>query len=277
MAMSTLAKRVITAGTLIPAVVAAILFLDTEYLAILLALIALMAGLEWTGLAGVNSAPAKILFLLLLAICLAGTYELLSYPWFTDWVFLLAAIWWFGVTIVLFRYKHIDRSAPGVGVGRLLICFIALIPMWAALLLMHRSGDNGPLIMLFSLVLIWIADSGAYFAGHRWGKTKLAPVISPGKSWEGVYGALVGAFICGVLLAWYQQDMPGSIWLIPVCVVTVLMSVVGDLFESTLKRKMDMKDSGSILPGHGGVLDRIDSLTAAAPIFAFGLQLTTGL
>lgn len=277
MAMSTLAKRVITAGILIPAVVAAILFLETEQLAMFLGFIALMAGLEWTGLAGITATPAKIIFLLVLAICLAGTYELISYPWFTDWIFILAAIWWITITIVLFRYRQIDRVAPGVGVGRILICFIVLIPMWAALLLMHRSGDDGPLIMLFMLALIWVADSGAYFAGHRWGKTKLAPVVSPGKSWEGVYGALVGALICGVVLAWYQQDMPGSIWLIPVCIITVLMSVVGDLFESTLKRKMDMKDSGNLLPGHGGVLDRIDSLTAAAPIFLLGLQLTTGL
>jgi phosphatidate cytidylyltransferase len=277
MAMSTLAKRVITAGILIPAVVAAILFLETEYLAIFLGFIALMAGLEWTGLAGITATSAKIIFLLILALCLAATYELIAYPWFTDWIFLLAALWWIAITIVLFRYKQIDRVEPGVGTGRLLICFVALIPMWAALLFMHSSGDDGPLLMLFLLVLIWVADSGAYFAGHRWGKTKLAPVVSPGKSWEGVYGAIFGAVICGVLLAWYQQDVAGSVWLIVVSVVTVLMSVVGDLFESTLKRKMDMKDSGNLLPGHGGVLDRIDSLTAAAPIFLLGLQLTTGL
>ena len=132
------------------------------------------------------------------------------------------------------------------------------------------------MLLLFLLVLIWIADSGAYFAGSRWGKRKLAPAISPGKSWEGVYGALLGALLCGVLLAWYYQDSAGAVWLIPVCILTVIMSVVGDLFESVLKRKMGMKDSGTLLPGHGGVLDRIDSLTAAAPVFMLGLQLSIG-
>ncbi len=276
MATSTLAKRILTAGILIPGVIAAILLLETEYLAVCLAVIALLAGLEWTSLAGITSASYKILFMLIFALSLAGTYELIAYSWFTDWLFIIASIWWFAATFILFSYKQIKKAGAGIGVGRLLLCFIVINPLWAALLVMHQHGDDGPQVMLFLLVLIWIADSGAYFAGHRWGKTKLAPVISPGKSWEGVYGALVGALVCGVSLAWYQQDVPGSLWLIPLCVLTVLMSVVGDLYESSLKRSMDMKDSGNLLPGHGGVLDRIDSLTAAAPVFLFGLQVAVG-
>ncbi len=277
MAASTLAKRVMTAGVLIPAAVTAILFLETEYLAVCLAIIALLAGLEWTSLAGITTVLAKIGFVLVLAICLFWTYEWISYAWFTDWILILAVLWWFAVAIVLFSYKQIEKAVPGVGVVRSLMCFIVLIPLWATLLVMHRNSEDGPLIMLFLLVMIWIADSGAYFAGRRWGKTKLAPVISPKKTWEGVYGALFGALICGALLAWYQSDVAGALWLIPVCVVTVFMSVVGDLLESILKRMVDMKDSGNLLPGHGGVLDRIDSLTAAAPVFLLGIQLTTGL
>ncbi len=276
MATSTLAKRVLTAGILIPIVVAAIIFLPTEYLAVCMAIIALLGGYEWSGLGGITAIPKKLVFVLAVAICLAGAYVLISYPWFTDWVFVLATIWWFAVTFVLFSFKQIDRAAPGIGLWRLLIGFVVLIPLWAALVLIHRSGESGPFIMLFLLVLIWIADSGAYFAGRRWGKIKLAPAISPKKTWEGVYGAVLGALICGVFLAWYQHDDAGSLWMVPVCIVTVLMSVVGDLFESILKRMMDMKDSGNLLPGHGGVLDRIDSLTAAAPVFVFGLQVTTG-
>ncbi len=276
MASSTLAKRVLTAGILIPSVIAAILFLDTEYLAICLAVIALLAAWEWSGLSGIINIPYKIVFILIFALSLTGTYELISYTWFTDWVFVIASIWWLVITFVLFGCKQIKKADPGVGVWRLLICFIVVNPLWAALLVMHRHGEEGPLLMLFLLVLIWIADSGAYFAGHRWGKTKLAPVISPGKSWEGVYGALVGAFVCGAFLAWHQQDAANALWLIPLCVLTVFISVVGDLFESSLKRSMDMKDSGNLLPGHGGVLDRIDSLTAAAPVFLCGLQFTLG-
>lgn len=277
MEMSTLAKRVITAGILIPVVVASILFLATEQLAIVIAAIALLAGLEWTTLAGIHTAIAKAVFLAVLAACLYASYELVSQAWFTDWVLLFAAVWWFIVTIVLFSYKQINRAAPGVGIVTGLICYLVLIPLWIALLLMHKSGDDGPFIVLFLLVLIWIADSGAYFSGMRWGRVKLAPVVSPKKSWEGVYGALFGALICGVFLAWYYQGEAGALWLIPVCIVTVAISIVGDLFESLLKRRVDMKDSGTILPGHGGVLDRIDSLIAAAPVFTLGLQLTIGL
>jgi phosphatidate cytidylyltransferase len=276
MEISSLAKRVVTAGILIPIVVAAILFLETEQLAIGIAAIALLAGLEWSALAGINSATAKVVFLTMLAACLYGTYELISYSWFTDWLFIFATILWFAITVNLFSYKHIDRAAPGVGVLQAVICFVVLIPLWIALLVIHSNGEDGPLIVLFLLILIWVADSGAYFSGMRWGKRKLAPVISPKKTWEGVYGALFGAIVCGVLLAWMQQDEAGAVWLIPISVVTVAMSIVGDLFESVLKRRMDMKDSGTLLPGHGGVLDRIDSLIAAAPVFALGLQLTTG-
>jgi phosphatidate cytidylyltransferase len=157
------------------------------------------------------------------------------------------------------------------------MCFVVLVPLWTAILVLHDSGDEGPYILLFLLVLIWIADSGAYFTGMRWGKRKLAPIISPGKSWEGVLGGLFGALLCGVFLALYYQDKSGALWLIPISLITVAMSVVGDLFESTLKRRMDVKDSGSLLPGHGGVLDRIDSLIAAAPVFVLGLQLAMEL
>ena len=277
MELSSLAKRVITAGILIPIVVAAILYLETEQLAIRIAVIALLAALEWTALVGINTATTKTIFLTLLAACLYGTYQLISHSWFTEWVLVFAAAWWLVITITLFSYKQISPAAPGVGVVRALICFIVIIPLWTALILLHKSGEDGPLILLFLLVLIWVADSGAYFSGLRWGKRKLAPVISPKKTWEGVYGALFGAMVCGALLAWYKQDEAGALWLIPICIVTVAMSIVGDLFESVLKRRMEMKDSGNLLPGHGGVLDRIDSLIAAAPIFALGLHLTLGL
>ncbi len=278
MELSTLAKRVITAGILIPIVVLAILFLKTEQLAIGIAAIALLAGLEWAALAGINNYTGKIVFLTALAAALYWSYGLISYAWFTDWVLVFAAIWWLIITLVLFSYKQINKAASGVGVLTALICYLVLIPLWVALLLVHGGGDDGPFIVLFLLVLIWIADSAAYFSGMRWGKRKLAPVISPKKTWEGVYGALFGALVCGALLAWYQQsETDAFLWLLPVCIITVAMSIVGDLFESVLKRRMDMKDSGNLLPGHGGVLDRIDSLIAAAPVFALGLQLTTGL
>lgn len=274
---STLVKRVLTAGILIPSVIAAVLFLPPIYLALCFAVIALLAGWEWTNLSGISSNSSKVVFILVLAVGLWGTHELLPQAWIMDWFFQISAVWWFAVTFALTRYTRIEPASPGPDLLRIVMGFVVIIPLWASLVVLHGSGEDGPLTVLFLLILIWVADSGAYFAGRRWGKRKLAPVISPGKTWEGIYGAVGGALICGILLAWYRSDVEGALWLVPVCVLTVLMSVVGDLFESLLKRRVAMKDSGNLLPGHGGVLDRIDSLTAAAPIFLLGLQFTTGL
>jgi phosphatidate cytidylyltransferase len=146
---------------------------------------------------------------------------------------------------------------------------VILVALWVAL--MGLRGDFGPGYVLFLLLLIWVADIGAYFAGRHWGQRKLAPVISPGKTWEGVWGAtaaalafaLLGAAVLGIGTRWP--------WFVAICMVTVGFSIIGDLFESMIKRQRGVKDSGSLLPGHGGVLDRIDSLTAAAPVFLLGL------
>jgi phosphatidate cytidylyltransferase len=138
----------------------------------------------------------------------------------------------------------------------------------------HALDGIGPALLLFLMVLIWVVDSAAYFSGKRWGRVKLAPFISPGKTREGLYGALVGMVIFSLVL-WYWGGMGRVGWfaILLLCMTTGLFSVVGDLFESLLKRQRGVKDSGHLLPGHGGVLDRIDSLTAASPIFLFGLML----
>jgi phosphatidate cytidylyltransferase len=134
--------------------------------------------------------------------------------------------------------------------------------------------DSGAVWLLFVLLLVWTADIGAYFAGRRWGKRKLAPRVSPGKSWEGVYGGLAATTLLAMLFALWQPLGPmGGVALVVITAVVTLTSVLGDLFESMLKRYRNIKDSSQLLPGHGGVLDRIDSLTAAIPIFAlFYLQ-----
>ena len=274
--VSPLVKRVATASVLIPVVVAAIMFLPTAYLALCFAAIALIAGLEWSDLAGISGRNSKILYILFLALCLWGAYELVAYPWFRYWFFLIVAIMWLLIAVSLFGYTRIEKATPGPGAIRVLMGPIILTPLWASLVVLHGQVKDGPWYLFFLMLLIWVADSAAYFAGRRWGKHKLAPVISPGKSWEGVYGALFGATVCGLLLSWYLNDIDGVYWLVPVCILTVLMSVVGDLFESIMKRIADIKDSGTLLPGHGGVLDRIDSLTAAAPVFLVGLQLVIG-
>jgi phosphatidate cytidylyltransferase len=149
---------------------------------------------------------------------------------------------------------------------------LVTLPCWASFVALHARPDHGPVLSLTLLVMVWLADSGAYFAGKRWGRTKLAPVISPGKTWEGVLGG-IAVSASAVLLAgyWYSRSLEWTLVLAPVALLTVMFSIVGDLLESLMKRQAGVKDSGSIIPGHGGVLDRIDSLTAAAPIFLAGL------
>jgi len=147
--------------------------------------------------------------------------------------------------------------------------FVVLVPSWLALTSIHRQG---PIMLMFLLVLVWITDIAAYFVGKRFGKTKLAPKLSPGKSREGLWGALMASILLAIVgVRLFDLDMNVWVYFGCLCLLTALISVVGDLYESLLKRRAGVKDSGRILPGHGGILDRIDSLTAAAPGFVLGL------
>jgi phosphatidate cytidylyltransferase len=148
---------------------------------------------------------------------------------------------------------------------------------WAALVELHGGSAQGPLLVLFLMMLVWTADSLAFFVGRRFGRTKLAPAVSPGKTRAGVYGALGGAAAWGLLLGLSLGLGPLETLLAALlCGLTVSVSVVGDLYESLLKRRRGVKDSSHLLPGHGGMLDRVDSLTAAAPVFVLGLGMILG-
>jgi phosphatidate cytidylyltransferase len=154
---------------------------------------------------------------------------------------------------------------------KMLAGVLVIVPAWAALAELHALGTNGPKLVLMLLVMVWLADSGAYFAGRQWGRTKLAPVISPGKTWEGVYGGLLASLLFAAIAGGlYSQSIKWTLTFMAVSLVTVLFSVAGDLLESLMKRQSGIKDSGSIIPGHGGIFDRIDSLVAAAPVFLIG-------
>jgi phosphatidate cytidylyltransferase len=150
---------------------------------------------------------------------------------------------------------------------------LVLVPAWFSLVAL-RADVRGQWLLLFLLVLVWVADSAAFFAGRRWGRTRLSSRVSPGKSWEGLYAALAAGILAGFLYS-RLTGLQGLEMLkfLFICAVTVLGSVVGDLVESMMKRSIKQKDSGRLLPGHGGVLDRIDSLTAAGPIFLAGIWL----
>jgi phosphatidate cytidylyltransferase len=257
---------------LIPIAVAAILLLPTPWLTLIFGLLTLMGAWEWGRLAGLDSIPLRTLYSasflpLMAAIWLFGEalsgwllplFGLISLGW------LLIGVWLFA--LVKGPLEAVRRGMP----PKLLAGLLVLLPAWWACLLVHGSGDVGGALLLFLMVLIWGGDSGAYFAGRRFGKHKLAPAVSPGKSIEGGLGAIAVAVLCGALLAWWLPGV-GLIWGLILCVAVMAISIVGDLFESWMKRRAGLKDSGAILPGHGGVLDRIDSLTAAAPLYLLSL------
>lgn len=268
-----LTQRLLTAALLIPLVVVGVLYLPTFWMALVFAVIVLLGALEWERLSGITTTAWKAFYLLLMAATLGLVSILLSNHEFGYWLFAIVTAGWLLEAVGLLRVKKVDRMSEGPHPVWAAVGFLVLVPAWAALVFLHGQWEQGPELVLFMLVLIWVSDSGAYFAGRRWGRVKLAPAISPGKTREGVYGALVGSILCGLLLAWMQPDIGGPLVTVPLCMVTCLVSVEGDLFESFVKRQAGVKDSGNLLPGHGGVLDRIDSVTAAAPVFVFGLLL----
>jgi len=283
-AAGALRARTATAFILGPLVMAAVLWLPVSGFAAFIALVTLVGAWEWSGLTGIAARAGRAAYVILVAVGLASL-------WFAppQWRLGLVAVggaWWAIQSVLLARVLRIEpRTAldvAGALSGLLVLCvaWAALVelhafdPAGSALGALHGFVAAGPALVLFLLLLIWFADSAAYFAGRRWGGTKLAPVLSPGKTRAGVYGALALAGVGGLALGYLLAPGSGGTWsAVLVCVVTVLMSVVGDLYESLLKRRRGVKDSGQLLPGHGGLLDRIDSLTAAAPLFLLGLTL----
>lgn len=262
-----LRQRLLTAAVLGLVVVWATLALPTAGLGVLLAGVILLGAWEWSRL--LFAGPGRAGYCLLIAGLLVAVGSVASNS-AGQWLIVVAgAAYWCGVVVWLYRYLQQLRIDPvwlWAGAGA-----FTLVPPWATLMALHAAPVTGPVRVLFLLILVGLADSAAYFAGRRWGRRKLVPRISPGKTWAGVLGAglvtlLAGAAGAGLL----GIDSRAGFMLC--CLVTVAFSIIGDLLESMFKRQHGVKDSGSLLPGHGGVLDRIDSLTAAAPIFFLGLR-----
>jgi phosphatidate cytidylyltransferase len=250
--------------------VAAVLLLPTPYLALLLGIVLLFGAWEWTRLAGVCRFAWRAAFVAVAASCLLLLWQA---PIRQEFGALLGAIalLWLGLAVFLFRVRSIEATDDPDPL-LLPVGLAVLLGPWMAVVHLHSVLEQGPWLVLFLLILIWTADTAAYFTGRRWGNAKLAPVLSPGKTWVGVFGGLGGSAVCGVVLAWIL-DLPPVLGLgaVLMCALTAFVSVVGDLYESLLKRRRGLKDSGHLLPGHGGMLDRIDSLTAAAPVFTLGV------
>lgn len=263
-----LKQRVITGALLAALVVLAIYFLPSPLFALAALSVFMIGAWEWARLTEITSLQARVAYLaFVLATGAVSWWIVMSLESIAPVV--VGAVWWVIVLMVL------SVREPGGGMhtgGRLayrVAGVLTLVPAWIALAVLHREGWP---VVLFLVVLNGLADTAAFFAGRAFGRTKLAPSISPGKTREGVLGALVAAAVAGGVGGWVLQLDPGLwVYFVGVCLVTTLFSVTGDLFESLIKREVGVKDSGRILPGHGGVLDRIDSLTAAAPAFTLGL------
>lgn len=262
-----LKTRILTALVLVPLIVVSLFQLSSLALALVLGAVVLAAAWEWAALCGVQRRPFRLLYLAVLA--LGGVAVFFAPPLLGVGV---GVAWWLWALLELIYFKDIGRGVFASRAGKLASGILILVPAWLASYHLHLADPLRPAALLFLFVLVWVADSAAYFAGKTWGRTKLAPHVSPGKTLEGVAGALVAvlalAYAAGVWV-WQFESRDMWVWLM-IAAATTLFSVLGDLVESRAKRLAGVKDSGALLPGHGGVFDRIDAFTAAAPVFAFG-------
>jgi len=261
--------RILTAALLIPPLLAGMFLLPSGWVAALLGLFIVAGAWEWAGLMGMQGNAER--FIYTVSLMATGAVLIIVDHRVATWVFAIATAAWAVALWALARWPVHDRwflaRATRGAIG-----FLILVPCWVAAYTLHAQDPHRPYVLLFALVLVWVADSMAYFTGRFFGRRKLAASISPGKTVEGVIGgaasvALLAAF--GGTLVWQYGDARLAAW-IALATATALFSVVGDLLESKFKRIAGVKDSGQLLPGHGGALDRIDALTAALPVFALG-------
>lgn len=263
----TLKTRIITAAFLIIAALIFILAFPTPWFAVtILILLVTIGGMEWANLVSLNDFKQALYVAWMLPLAyFAYKSETLSWFFIT-----IGFLWWFINLVMLLRYKQGTTFYHNNPLILRLSGFFVIISAWSAAVILHAQS---PYLILFLVFLVAAADSGAYFAGKSFGKNKLVPQISPGKTREG----LLGGFIAAIIVAFIGASVFGLIdggfsSFIYLSAITALMSVAGDLFVSLMKREAGEKDSGNILPGHGGILDRVDGLIATLPIFALGIN-----
>lgn len=259
-----LKQRIITALVLLPIALCGFFLLDGLAFALFIGAVVTLGAWEWARLAGFEAQALRVGYAAVVAALLVVIYLL---PALAPVLLLLAVLWWLAAIWLVLGYPDSSRYWGGLP-GRLLIGLLILLPAWQGLVLLKQWPQANALIIAV-MVLVWGADIGAYFAGKTFGKRKLAPKVSPGKSWEGLYGGLAASLLITLLVGLQQGwSVFGLLLALGGAALVVLISVVGDLTESMFKRQSGIKDSSNLLPGHGGVLDRIDSLTAAIPLFA---------
>jgi phosphatidate cytidylyltransferase len=284
-----LKQRIITGLVLAPLTLACVYFLGAEAFAIFCSIVILIGAWEWGPLMGLTSNINRVVFMVVISIIMAllavvapvtamwGSLDNGLTPLYQN-ILLVAALWWLVAAFLVYSYPNNSGLWRDNMLVKGLIGVLTLIPAWIAFIAIRTLNiDSEPYfgahLLFASLSIVWAADVGAYFCGKRFGKHKLMPKVSPNKTLEGFFGGLVCVAVLALLInvAFVSGDSENVFGSVPVllviAIVTAIVSAVGDLNESMLKRAAGIKDTGTILPGHGGLLDRIDSLVAATPIF----------
>ncbi|UHQ22008.1 phosphatidate cytidylyltransferase [Lysobacter sp. 5GHs7-4] len=273
--------RLIAALVMAPVAIAAILLLSTPWMMAAAAVLFLAGLWEWFDLAEIEDTLSRTVLLaanlaLMVAIVWAsrsGAPEIAGAPSMVLFKIasLVGVIWWLLALLWLQRYQFASNHESYARAFKLAAGALSVIPAWCALAWLHAEQPNGHRWLLTALAVVWAADSGAYFAGRTFGRLKLAPRVSPNKTVEGLVGGVLAGVAVGLAFASFAGVQPAQLPAVAlVAFVAVLFSVVGDLFESLLKRHAGVKDSGHLIPGHGGILDRVDGVLAALPVFALG-------
>lgn len=263
-------QRVVTALVLAPLAILAVLYMPPPWFALAFGALFAVGLWEWTRLCGLVGRWPRVLVVALFALALWLLWPERETLWLP--LSLVGAGFWL-LALLWLGFARIGHGPGPLAVAlKLLAGVLVLAPAWLAAVHLDGDGPRGALWVLYVMTLIWCADIFAYLAGRRFGKRKLAPAISPGKTWAGVYGALLGAGLYALLLGLSHLHLRPAmlIGFVGLSLLCVAMSIVGDLFESLVKRQAGVKDSGIIFPGHGGVFDRFDSLFAALTWFALG-------
>jgi phosphatidate cytidylyltransferase len=260
-----LQKRIVTAVVLVIILLAVLLVLPPVATVIALTLLVLAGAWEWSAFLRAPGKVSRATYVAIVGVLLPVAWQVTRTQSGLNAVMAIAVAWWLiALAWIIFAPTRVQPwSAALAGL-------LALVPAWVALVRLRLDLEQGAQWTLFALMLVWVADIGAFFFGRRYGSVRLAPNVSPGKTWEGVLGGMAMSALVAIL-GCYWFDLP-VITFLPLCLAVVAFSIVGDLTESLLKRFAGVKDSGTLFPGHGGVMDRIDSVTGAAPVLLLGLM-----
>lgn len=261
--------RFISTIVLAPLVIWGILAISLPTFEIITALVMLLVAWEWAGLIPIKTAYNKIVYLLLLL----GFFGIIQFVQQPLYILFVGVLWWLVSIFLLARYE-LYESKTNQRILHALYGLLAIAPCWVALNTLRAEPNGAQMILLF-LLMLWSTDIGAYLVGSRFGKTRFSPKLSPKKSIEGAVGGLVLMLLVAIGgILWLH--IPASQWIsyFLAAIVLFVFSIIGDLFESLLKRKAGVKDSGKLIPGHGGIFDRLDSMLAAAPVFTFAVLIS---